>query len=404
MRSLPSSTQPPTFDIRGQQAMTAVACVVFLGLLAMGLVLPTLPGRIQDDLGFSMLTVGWVMGIQSVATLLSRSWAGATTDQRGGRYTVLVGLLAMAGCGAVYGLSALLPLGATGGLGLLVAGRLFTGVGEGLIITGGAAWAIGRAGMANAGRAMSWIGLAMFGGLAVGAAMGAAIDHAFGFAAVAVATAVVPLTGLIATATIAPAKTIHASAGVAMTAQQVLRRIWRPGLALALSAIGFAAVSSFVVLTYEARGWAGGAFALTSFGTAHVVARLLFGTWADRTQGPSAVVTTLCVEALGLGMLGIAPVPAVALAGAALCGFGFSMVYLLLALPALRRVPTASQGMAIGLYDGFFDAAMGISALAGGFVAAWLGLPAVFLCAALASIFAAVAAWHAHQPTCEVQN
>lgn len=345
-----------------------------------------------------MVTVGWVMGIQSAATLLSRPWAGAMTDRHGGRHTALIGLSAMVGCGIVYGLSALLPLGATGDLGLLVAGRLLTGVGEGLLITGGATWAIGRAGMVNAGRAMSWIGLAMFAGLAAGAAVGAVIDRALGFAAVATAAAIVPLVGMIAAAVIAPAEAGHTAAGAAMTAAQMLRRIWRPGLALALSTVGFAAVSSFVVLAYGAHGWAGGAFALTAFGTAHVAARLLFGAWVDRAQGPSAALATLGVEALGLGLLGIAPVPAVALAGAALCGFGFSMVYPLLALPALRRVPAASRGMAIGLYDGFFDAAMGVSALAGGFVATWLGLPAVFLCAALASLLAGLAAWSAHRP------
>ncbi|MFX8285821.1 hypothetical protein ABTL53_19980, partial [Acinetobacter baumannii] len=55
-------------------------------------------------------------------------------------------------------------------LAVLVVARILTGVGEGMIVTGGGTWAVALAGLERAGRAMTWIGLAMFGGVIVGAA------------------------------------------------------------------------------------------------------------------------------------------------------------------------------------------------------------------------------------------
>lgn len=397
MPSIPSSQSDAACQEDPTLAVLAIAAVVFLGLLTMGLVLPALPARVHDELGFDTVTVGWVMGMQSAATLLSRPWAGIQTDRSGGKHAALIGLVAMSGSGAAYALSALLPLGPEASLWVLMVGRMLVGVGEGLIITGGAMWAIGRAGMDSAGRAMSWIGLAMFAGLAAGAAAGAAIHQAFGFTALAITAAIAPLVGVVAATVVAPALVVVALQAKPMSAARVVQRIWRGGLALALSAVGFAMVSSFVVLTYGERGWTGGASALVAFSAGHVAARLVFGRFVDNARGAAAAVFVLSVEATGLSLLWVASTPSVALAGAALSGIGYSLVYPLLALPTLRRVPATSRGMAIGIYDGFFDVAMGVSALLGGVIAARFGLPSVFLFAALTSVLAALAAVGAYR-------
>lgn len=372
-----------------------VSMVIFLGLAAMGLALPALPARIHGTLGFDLTTAGWAMGVQSAATLVSRPWAGRLTDRRGGRRVVMAGLAAMAGAGLVYALSALPALDRHAALGALVAGRLLTGLGVGLIVTGGGAWVVGLAGMDRAGRAMSWIGLAMFGGLAAGAAAGAALP----FGAVTALAVCAALAGIAAAARIRPVR-IEAK-GRPLSLRAVTGCIWRPGTALALSAAGFAAVSSFVVLAFEAKGWPGGGNAIAAFGIGHVGARLLFAGLADKAKGPAPAAAMLVLESLGLGLIWLAPTPAVALAGAALGGFGFSMVYPLMALPALRRVPEASRGLAIGLYDAFFDVAMGVSTAACGLIAGAAGLPAIFLfagCASLAAIIAVLAAYRGAPP------
>lgn len=397
MPSIPSSQPETACHEDATPAVLAIAAVVFLGLLTMGLVLPALPARVHDELGFDTVTVGWVMATQSAATLLSRPWTGAQTDRRGGKHAALIGLVAMSGSGVAYALSAVLLLGPEASLWVLMGGRMLVGVGEGLIITGGAMWAIGRAGMDSAGRAMSWIGLAMFAGLAAGAAAGAAVHQAFGFTILAITAAIVPLVGVVAASVVAPALLVATPEAKPISAARVAQRIWQAGLALAFSAVGFAMVSSFVVLTYGERGWTGGASALVAFSAGHMAARLVFGRFVDNARGSGAAVFVLSVEATGLGILWVASSPPIALAGAALSGIGYSLVYPLLALQTLRRVPATSRGMAIGIYDGFFDVAMGVSALLGGVTAALFGLPSVFLFAALTSVLAVLAAVWAYR-------
>jgi predicted MFS family arabinose efflux permease len=302
------------------------------------------------------------------------------TDRHGGKRATLAGLAAMAACAAVYGVATLATLDSKGVLAILVLGRVLSGLGEGLIITGGAAWAIGRAGMGNAGRAMSWIGLAMFAGLAAGSAIGAMLD----FDAIAALAMIVPLIGMAMAGKIKPAEIQAERRPIRFGA--VITAIWRPGLVLALSSVGFAAVSSFVVLAYADSNWSGGGLALAAFGCGHVVARLALGGMTDRMDAGVATLATLAIETAGLALLWVAPHPLVGLLGAALAGFGFSMVYPLMALPVLRGVSAGNRGMAIGLYDAFFDVAMGLSSLLGGLIGSLFGLRSVFLFAGGAAL------------------
>jgi len=372
-----------------------MTATVFLGLMTMGIPLSVLPLQLHHALGFDMVTVGWVMGVESAATLLTRRFAGRTTDRRGPKTAMLIGLVASALSGAAY-LLALLP-GLTPGaaLAVLVLGRVAMGVGESLVFTAGSAWPIGMLGMAQAGKALSWVGIAMFGGIAAGTALGSVLQQGFGFAAAALAALLVPLVGL----TIAlgvPAVRLAAQPG-ALPFRRILGLILPSGAGFTLAMVGFAAIGSFLVLAYDFRGWAGGGVALTLFGAGFVAARVLFGGRSDRARGPGMAVATLVVEAAGLLLLAWMPGPWAGMAGAAVTGFGLSMVYPLLALPAIRRVPAGDLGTAIGTYDAGADIAIMIGTPVCGALAAGFGFQAVFLFAAAAAGLATVLAVAAYR-------
>jgi len=93
-----------------------------------------------------------------------------------------------------------------------------------------------------------------------------------------------------------------------------------------------------------------------------------------------AKVALLCVlvEAAGLALIWLAPVLALALIGAALTGFGYSLVYPGLGVEAVRLVPAQSRGLAMGAYTAFLDVALGFGTPALGFLAEHAGLGAVF--------------------------
>jgi len=100
-------------------------------------------------------------------------------------------------------------------------------------------------------------------------------------------------------------------------------------------------------------------------------------------------LTSVLVEAAGLALMELAPQIALALAGAALTGFGYSLVYPGLGVEAIRRVPPQDRGLAMGAYTAFLDVALGFGTPALGLLANFAGLGTVFLVSAVAALCAA---------------
>ena len=81
----------------------------------------------------------------------------------------------------------------------------------------------------------------------------------------------------------------------------------------------------------------------------------------------------MLVEAAGLALIWLASGPVMAAAGAALTGFGYSLVYPGLGVEAVRRAPPESRGLAMGIYTAFLDVALGFGSPALGLIAGWAG-------------------------------
>ena len=339
---------------------------MFLGFLTVSLPLPALPLHVAGDLGFGTAVAGIAVGLQSLATLLTRPWSGRMVDAKGARATLLRGLILCSAAGVVYLASTVVAQPAAS-LAVLFVGRLTLGVGESLLITGVVSWAILRAGPGRAGTAMSWNGMAQYGSLAAGAPLGFALYGAAGFGAVSIATIVLPLLAVAAVLRLGPTP---ASGGERLPLRSVVLRIWRPGTALMLAGIGFAAVSTFASLDFADRGWNGAGFCLLAYGVGFVGLRVVAGGLPDRLGGVVVAAASMVAEAAGQGLLWLAPGPAWAFLGAGLTGVGCSLVFPSLGIEALRRVSDESRGIAIGGFAAFQDLAIGITGPILGVVAA----------------------------------
>lgn len=370
----------PIVDPRTQIALLCV--VVFLEFLAMGVPLAVLPVHLHDTLGLGSLVIGVVLGAQSIATLVTRHFAGTRTDQRGPPRAVFLGLAVSSFAGLATVFVSALP-SPTGSLALLLVGRALLGLGESLVITGALAWGFAVAGRERAGLVMAWVGMAMYGALAIGSPLGSLLAAQGGFAAMALAATVAPLLGLVAARLI---RRVETSPGARLPFLVALGLIWRPGSALALCTLSFGAIAAFSTLLFAARGWDHAPFAVTAFGAAYVVARIFFGSFPDRFGGARVAVVAVTVAALGQLGLVTAGSAATAIVAAGLSGLGFSLAFPSFGVEAMKRVPPQNRGAAIGAYTAFFDAGMGFGVPLLGAVVAVTAASAPFLIAALAAV------------------
>jgi len=375
----------PTTNQRSLWRELAPICaVVFLEFLAMGLPLAVLPVHVQGTLGFGAFIVGLAIGSQSWATLLTRHAAGKRADQRGPGAATRLGLLLSVLAGAIYALSHAISAPSVA-LVVLMMGRALLGAGESLVVTGALSWGVALAGRERSGLVMSWVGVAMYGALAFGAPLGSALASRFGFTAMCVAASAAPLLGLVA---IRAARDVEPVGGVRLPFYRVVRLIALPGSGLLLSALGFGAIAAFAGLRFAERSWPHAALALSAFGAAYVLARLLFGGLPDRFGGARIAVVSAALTALGQAGLWLATSGALAVAAAALTGLGFSLAFPAFGVEAIRRVPPQNRGVALGAYAACFDVGLGLGVPLLGMVVALRGYAAAFAVGCFAALLA----------------
>jgi MFS family permease len=355
---------------------------VFVGFLAIGMVLPVIPRHVHDVLGQGTAMVGVVMGSQYLASFFGRFWAGALADARGPRVPVLIGLVTASCIGAVYLLSWHFVERTQLSLTLVVLARLLTGVTDSFVITGVLAWGVARVGTAHTGKAFGWLGVALFGAYAVGPPLGVALHAHFGFGALAEAAVLVPIAALAGSLLIPAMAPSHLPR---LPVSRVIGAVKWPGIGLLLCAAGFAMISAFAVLLFAQRGWSGGAIAVSSLGVGFVAGRLLFGHLPDRIGGARVALVCVLTECVGELLIWGAPGAVIACIGATLTGGGYGLAFQSFGVEAVRRAPVQNRGGAMGAYVAFQDISMGLAAPLGGILAQATGLASVYLAAAAAA-------------------
>ena len=370
-------------------SILSTVAFTFIAYLTIGLSLAVLPGFVHTNLAFGAMLAGLAISMQYVATLLSRPHAGRMADAKGPKRTVMTGLTMCAASGGLLLCGALASSLPWLSLGLIFLARLALGCAESCVGTGAIAWGMGQVGHQHTARVISWNGVATYGALAAGAPLGVLIEHRFGFAAIGIASLLLPLAAL-------PLARLKRATAVTSEERSPFRtvaaRVVPYGIGLALGSIGFGCIATFITLFYAAHGWENAALALTVFGVVFVGVRFVFGRTINWLGGYRVAMASLAIEAIGLVTLCMASDARMASIGAAIAGLGFSLVFPALGVEAVHRVPAHSRGSALGVYSVFMDVAMAVTGPLGGWIASGMGYNAIYGFAAVAAVAAIVLA------------
>ncbi|MDH0301833.1 MULTISPECIES: MFS transporter [unclassified Pseudomonas] len=361
----------------------SIVFYTFIAFLCIGLPIAVLPGHVHDRLGFGAVVAGLTIGLQYLATLLSRPFAGRVADTLGGKRAIRYGLYGIVGCGVLTLLSAWTFALPWLSLALLLGARLLLGIAQGLIGVATLSWGIGQVGPEHTARVISWNGIASYGAIAIGAPAGVLLVGGLGFWVLGVALLVLAALALWVLRTRPEVVLVR---GERLPFWSAFGRVAPCGVGLTLASIGYGTLTTFVTLYYLERGWTGAAWCLSAFGVCFILSRLLFVNAVNRFGGYNVAIACMATEVLGLTLLWLAPSPLWAMVGAGLTGFGLSLVYPALGVEAIRQVPSSSRGAGLGAYAVFFDLALAIAGPVMGAVAVHLGYAAIFCVAALLAL------------------
>lgn len=357
----------------------------FACYLAIGVQLAILPSYVHLNLGYSTVLAGLIISFEYVATVLTRPQAGRMVDRLGARRTVLYGLAVGGVSGVLMLLSAFslhLPWLA---LTLLIVARLVMGASESMVSTGATLWGILTVGNEHTAIVISWNGICTYGALAVGAPLGVFLERITGFWSIG---AMVLLLGFLPLFLALRLPHVPVTRGEKLPFHHVFGKVAPFGLGLALGSVGFGVLATFITLDFAHRQWNGAAFALTLFGALFVFARLLFANAINRVGGFPVASVCFATEFLGLLLLWLTHVEWLAFVGAALTGFGFSLVFPALGVEAVRRIPPQDKGTALGAYGVFMDFALMVIGPAAGAIISGYGYPPIYLFAACSVLLA----------------
>ncbi|WP_280391445.1 MFS transporter [Nocardia brasiliensis] len=360
-------------------ALAGVFGGLFCGYLGLSAAIPVLPAHVRDQFGAGDLAVGLAVTATALTALLTRPIFGGLADRYGHRSVMRFGALVIAAGGLLY----FLPVGLAG----LIVVRLLLGIGEAALFTAGAVWTVTLAPHNRRGQVIGLYGIAMWGGISLGTALGAVLRH-FGIDAVWAFCVAAPLLGAVLISIVAPQPHVAVSSGRGL----LLRPAVLPGLGLALGAAGYVGLAAFVISGLQERGIDAGVVVLSTFSAVYAGTRLFIGHLPDQL-GPRRVASWCGAgEAAGLLIIAWAPNLPVAVLGAVVMGVGFSLLHPSLALMVMNNTENTKQGAAIGAYTSFWDLGLFVWGPATGAVATGFGYPAVFVVGAACALAASVLA------------
>lgn len=352
---------------------------IFCCLLGVGASLATVPFFVLRQLHGGTVEVGVAVAAISVAAVVTRPLAGRQADRHGFKALMLSGTVICTAAGACYY--------AAHGIGVLIVIRILHGIGEGTVYTAGAAWLVSMCPQERRGRVVGLYGIYMWLGITLGTVFGTVAMRVIGFPAVWGLCAAAGAAGF---ASVSVRKAPPRPEGDGTRSSLLPAAAIVPGIALSLSALGYAALAAFVSLTMLSRGVSDGIAAFDAFGFTYIGVRLFIGNIPDRLGPRKVAFWSALIETAGLIIVALAPDLPVVIAGGLVVGAGLSLLFPSLALVVINRAPKSQQGAALGAFTSFWDIGIAVGAPVAGLVASLAGYTDIYYVMAACAVAAAL--------------
>lgn len=367
--------------------LTASSLLFFLGV---GVLLPTLPRLVRNELGGSDTDVGLIAAAYGAAAIACRPLLAWWTSRRGHRSALRAG--ALLGCVVT---ALLAPVDA---LWLVVGLRMLAGTAEALFFVGSATIINEGAPPHRRAEAASLNSVGVFAGIGFGPVLGRELLAAGHTRAPFLAAGALMALGAVCAFSDA---TDHRDARAADDGswRARLRRSVHPagvvpGIALALAIAGYVGWAGFLSLRADEIGGVNDGAVFLLYSAITLTVRLLGAKLPERLGLGRCVVSALTLLTSALTAAWLVDGAAGLWASAALMGVGLSLLYpSLLALTVNRLDDAADRAGALSSFTMFFEVGGILGGVVTGVVAGWLGYQAAFGVGALVTVAAAPVVW-----------
>lgn len=344
------------------------------------LLLATLPTFVLT-IGGRESEVGVVLGTFAITAVILRPVVGAAADRRGKKGLVLAGAAVLAISSFLYNMA--------GNLTLLLALRVLHGIGWAAFGTAMSALVADIVPAPRRGEAMGYFGMSTNVAMAIGPAIGVFVAVSYGYQPLFVVSALVAVVAVVTSAVIKDEQPVQAELRGGPTWQRfLLPSAFFPSLILALSALTYASIVTFLPVYAEKQAVGNPGLFFTVFAVVVIVARGPLGKLSDRLGRGVVIAPGLLVAAVGLAVLSWSFSMATMLLVAILYGVAMAAIQPALMALAIDRAGPAQRGAAMGTFSTAMDLGIGLGSFGWGVVAQTGGFDTMYLAAAALSMVA----------------
>lgn len=350
--------------------------------MSLGMLIVILPVYANDELGAGSFGVALAVGAVSPMILVSQPMAGRIGDRKGRRILIVAGALIAAASIAGYVLAS--------SLALIIAFRLFTGLGEAALLVGAATMVTDLAPEQRRGEALSLYSLGLWGGLALGPLLGERVLGNDRYDAVWLLAAGFCLLAAAIGFTLPETAPERADGEALEPSRLVHPAAVGPGLVLAVTVFGFAGLGTFAALYARELGMHGAGAVFLVFSIVVVATRIVGRQIPDRLGPKRTSSTALALISSGLLTIGIWNVPTGLFVGTVVLAFGQALAFPALMTLAVNGAPASERSSVVGTFTAFTELGFAVGALSLGAIASAVGYDGLFVACAIGPLLGAL--------------